>query len=92
MRFEIKDVGKFKIVSIDGDVENDAEAKKLTEKISRLAGGGHANFCFNLENVTYLNSSGVSVFIHALSEVESKEGSVYMIVRDPQVRNVVELA
>lgn len=92
MNFEIHEKGKFAIIAVDGDVESEAEARRLTDEISRLAGMGHIHFCMNMEEVTYLNSSGVSIFIHALAEAEARKGSVYLVIKDPHVRSVVELA
>ena len=60
--------------------------------MSELVDKGRSNFCFNLEKVTYLNSSGVSIFIHALAETEAIKGKVYMVVPESHVRKVVELA
>lgn len=92
MEFKISDQGKFKVISVTGDIENDDEARNVTDKITQMTSDGSCHYCFNLEKATYLNSSGVSIFIHALTETEPHEGSVCMIVAESQVRNVVELA
>ena len=92
MTYTIETEDKFMIVNIVGDIENDHEARELSDKITELANNGTINFCFNLQNATYLNSSGVSIFIHALAEVEKSRGTAYMVIGDSRVRNVVELA
>lgn len=92
MTYTIKKEADFHIISISGDIVSDNEARSLTFEISRLAKLEGANFCFNLEEATYLNSSGISVFIHALAEVENAKGSMYMAVNEPVVRNVTEMA
>ncbi len=92
MTFKIHERGKFAVVEVEGDIESEVEARRLTDEISRLAGKGHIHFCMDMEEVTYLNSSGISIFIHALAEADNRKGSVYLVIREPHVRNVVELA
>lgn len=91
MQYVISEKGKFTIISVEGDIEKEAESRALTEEISRLAEKGRAHFCFDLKKAKYLDSGGVSIFIHTLAETEERNGSVYMVVTEPQVRHVIEL-
>jgi anti-anti-sigma factor len=92
MKYTIAEKDKIVIITISGDIENDAEARALTTEITRMTEKGKLHFCFNLSKATYLNSSGVSIFIHTLAETESRKGSICMVVSDPQVRSVAELS
>lgn len=92
MTYEVEEIKGIKIIHIEGDIECDSEAKNITKEISKMAAQGTKDFCFNLEKVTYLNSSGVSIFIHTLAETEVVKGKVYLVVPENNVFKVVELA
>jgi anti-anti-sigma factor len=44
--------------------------KTLDDAISGMIEQGHHHFVFNLERTTYLDSSGISIFIHCLCDVQ----------------------
>ena len=92
MTYTIEDIGKFKVVHLIGDVRTNEEAKAMTLELNKLAKKGHWNFCFNLEQANYLDSSGISIFIHTLAMTENGKGSVFMVVLEPEVKDVIELA
>ena len=91
MDYKIADRGRFKMISISGDIDSEESRKALDEEISRLMGEGNHHFVFNLERTTYLDSAGISVFIHCLCDVQENNGSVYIIAGDSQVKEVLEL-
>ena len=92
MKYEITQKGKYEIITVAGDIENDLEAQGLIKELTELLKKGKKHFCFNLESATYLNSSGISIFIHTLAGISEKKGSVFMVVKESEVRNVIELA
>jgi anti-anti-sigma factor len=89
--YTISDRGRFKVVSIYGDILRGQRDSKINLDIRDLTSAGHHFFIFNLENLTYLDSSGISVFIHCLCDVQQNQGEVFLIVKDPNVREVIEL-
>ncbi len=89
--FSITDRGRFKIVTIHGDILRGSRDSQINLEIQKLTGTGTHFFIFNLENVTYLDSSGISIFIHCLCDVQENKGAVYIIAKDPHVREVIEL-
>ncbi len=94
MKYTIKNYNKkITLVSINGDIENDSEAKVLIDEISELIDNGKINICFDVSDTTYINSSGISIFIHAITKLnEINNSSAYLVVSDNTVRNVIELA
>ncbi|MFH1760504.1 MAG: STAS domain-containing protein [bacterium] len=89
--YRIEERGKFKVVTISGDILRGHRDSKINRDISALTGAGYHFFIFDLENLTYLDSSGISVFIHCLCDVQENNGAVFLIVKDPTVREVIEL-
>ena len=91
MKYEIEDKGAFKMIHIIGNIDTDASTKKLDKDIYGHIKAGERRFVFNLERTTYLDSAGISIFIHCLCDVQEHNGSVYIIAQDNQVRRVLEM-
>ncbi len=91
MKFEIENCGKFKMIHIFGNIDTTSTTQILDEEISKSIESGNHHFVFNLEKTTYLDSAGISIFIHCLCDVQENNGSVYIIAEDNQVRRVLEM-
>lgn len=83
--------GNVVIVKIDGDVSifyKDAVEAVLTEELEN----GHHFFIFDFENVSYIDSVGISFLIQA-GNISFENGKrVAVIHANPKVSYVVELA
>lgn len=91
MKYEFEEKGKFTIVSIIGNIDTNEKTKILDGEISSLIDNGHHNFIFNLKRTTFLDSAGISIFIHCLCDIQQNNGSVFIIAEDNQVRRVLEM-
>jgi anti-anti-sigma factor len=91
MKYEIEDRGSFKMIHIIGNIDTQQSTRVLDEEISRLIDAWHHHFVFNLERTTYLDSAGISIFIHCLCDVQENNGSIYIIAYDSQVSKVLEM-
>ena len=91
MKYEIEARNKFTMIHIIGNIDTHQSTKVLDDEISRMIDDGHHHFVFNLERTTYLDSAGISIFIHCLCDVQENSGSIYIIARDSQVSKVLEM-
>ena len=91
MKYEIEDSGRFKMIHIIGNIDTAETTKHLDGEIGKLIDAGSHHFVFNLERTTYLDSAGISIFIHCLCDVQQNNGSVFIIAEDNQVRRVLEM-
>jgi anti-anti-sigma factor len=91
MLYEIEDKGTFRMVYIIGNIDTEADTKKLDREINSAIKSGEHHFVFNLERTLYLDSAGISIFIHCVRDVQENNGSVYIIAQDSQVRRVLEM-
>jgi anti-anti-sigma factor len=91
MKYEIEDMGKFRMFHIVGNIDSDTSTKVLDNDISKSIASGDHNFVFNLEKTTYLDSAGISIFIHCLCDVQENKGSIHIIAEDNQVRKVLDM-
>ena len=90
MKYELEDKGRFKMIHIIGNIDV-TTTTILDGAISEMIDNGNHHFVFNLERTTYLDSAGISIFIHCLCDVQQNNGSVYIIAEDNQVRRVLEM-
>ncbi len=91
MKFEIENFGKFKMIHIIGNIDTAESTRTLDNEINTLIESGNHHFVFNLERTTYLDSAGISIFIHCLCDIQHNKGSVFIIAEDTQVRRVLEM-
>ena len=91
MKYEIENLGKFKMIHIIGNIDTSESTKILDNEISKYIRKGHHHFVFNLERTTFLDSGGISLFIHCLCDVQENKGSVFIIAEENQVRRVLEI-
>lgn len=92
MKYEFEKVGKFTMISIDGNLEVSETAKKLDDEISDISQNGQHHFVFNLVRTVFLDSAGAAIFIRCLCDVQENGGSVFIIAEDNQVRRMLDTA
>ena len=91
MKYEFEKVGKFTMIHINGNLDTAETTKQLDNEIAEMSREGQHHFVFNLERTTYLDSAGLSIFIHCLCDVQENKGSIFIIAEDNQVRRVLEM-
>jgi anti-anti-sigma factor len=91
MKYEVEDIGKFKMIHIIGNIDTTESTKILDNEISKFIRQGHHHFVFNLERTTFLDSGGISLFIHCLCDVQENKGSIFIIAEENHVRRVLEM-
>lgn len=91
MKYELEQKGNYTVIHIIGNIDTTSKTKQLDQEISALIENGKHHFIFNLKRTTYLDSAGISIFIHCLCDVQQNNGSVYIIAEDNQVRKVLEM-
>jgi len=68
-----------------------AEAGEVRESISKLIEKGRDNLVLDLEHVTFLDSSGLSVLLSARKEAMLRNGDVVLLNLTAEARALVEL-
>lgn len=91
MKYEMALEGKFTVISITGNIDTATSTKELDSEISSLIDKGHHHFVFDLQRTAYLDSAGISIFIHCLCDVQENRGSIFIVAEDNQVRRVLEM-
>ena len=61
---------------------------KVKEAVNALISGGAYNLIVNLEQVRYIDSTGLGVLIGALKKVREHNGHIFLVCVDQQIKKV----
>lgn len=78
------------VVQIGGEVDV-FTAPELRARFAELASAGHHHFIVDLENVTFLDSTGLGVLIGALKRVRPYQGSVQVVTTHERILKIFRI-
>lgn len=64
------------VVALSGELIDRNQANELITRFEELLRGGQVKFVFDLENLKYMNSSGLNVLINMLTQARKSGGEV----------------
>lgn len=76
-------------LKIDGDLIGETKGIELIELINNLLNQGIKNALVDIENVRYINSSGIGVLITILTKFRNKGGEMYLIKPSDHVKKLL---
>lgn len=82
--------GKFHLVDIQGEIDV-YTSPKVKEVINDLIEKENYFLVINLEQVRYIDSTGLGVLIGALKKVREKEGNISLICTNPQIKKIFNI-
>ena len=78
------------VVDLTGEIDV-YTSPKVKDAISALNDGAHYNLVINLENVRYIDSTGLGVLIGGLKRVREHGGSVNLVCTNPQIKKIFDI-
>jgi anti-sigma B factor antagonist len=78
IKIEINKLGDQSVVSVAGEIDA-FTAPKLREAILPLAEESNPNITVNLKNVSYMDSTGLGVFVGMLKVVRNNDGQLALV-------------
>ena len=89
MELELKQIRNTLVVRIRGEMDM-VVAEKLRKEIDRkLDTKKISNLVINLEEVTFIDSSGLGVIIGRFKKISSLNGKMYIVGARPQVHKIL---
>lgn len=82
--------GDCSVVQITGEIDV-YTSPKVKDAIGSLIDRGVYNLIINLENVRYIDSTGLGVLIGGLKRVREHGGSVNLVCTNPQIRKIFDI-
>jgi anti-sigma B factor antagonist len=86
----VRSEGVWTIVEADGEIDL-AAAPSLRERLIGLINEGHQRLVVDLDNVQFLDSTGLGVLVGALKRVRLAGGELRLVVNTPRIRKVFEV-
>ncbi len=78
------------IISIDGDVDASSSIK-LDEAIAQAVADGQSDILINCENLNYISSAGLGVFMSYIEELKAKNIRMVLFGLSERVENVFKV-
>ena len=78
------------VVDLNGEIDV-YTSPKVKDAIGDLIDKGHYNLVINLENVRYIDSTGLGVLIGGLKRVREHGGTVNLVCTNPQIKKIFDI-
>jgi anti-sigma B factor antagonist len=79
------------IISVQGEIDI-YNSHELNKTISTVIESGKNNVVLNLENIQYIDSTGLGVIAHAARSLVQKNGKIHIVCNKPQVKKIFEIS
>lgn len=87
----IKEINKDVMgINIEGEIDV-YTSPGVKESLNDLIQKGHYNLIVNLENVSYIDSTGLGVLIGALKKVKEHDGAIKLICTNMQLKKIFDI-
>jgi len=90
MNLNVREEGSARILALDGRLEM-TTGKELKEKIKVLCDSGTTRIHLNMEQVEFINSSGLGALISAMKDVRIVKGRLTLSNLAPYVREILDI-
>jgi anti-sigma B factor antagonist len=78
LSLETREVGGRAVVAVGGEIDG-YTAPELRDKITELVAAGHHDIVVDMENVDFLDSTGLGVLVGGLKKVRAENGSMQLV-------------
>lgn len=80
-----------RVLDLEGEIDLHI-SPEIDAKLRALIAGKPEKLVLDLSNVTYIDSSGLSVLLNAMRRVEAYRGKLYLVGMRPSVRVIFEIS
>jgi anti-sigma B factor antagonist len=87
---DVKEQGGWAVLAVSGEVDV-ATAPRLRERLVDLVTEGNHRIVVDLENVDFLDSTGLGVLVGALKRVRTHDGDLALVCTQPRILKVFEI-
>ena len=87
---DVTDRNGWAVLAVTGEVDV-ATAPRLREQLISLVGEGKVRIVVDLEQVDFLDSTGLGVLVGALKRVRTQEGDLSLVCTEARILKVFEI-
>ena len=86
-----KKMGDVSVISLSGRLDA-YSANDVEKKLDSLIDTGQVQMVVNLENLEYISSSGLRVFLAALKKIRKQQGDMKLVSLKPFIKEIFDIA
>ncbi len=90
LSLQTREVSGRTIVAVGGEIDV-YTAPKLRDKITELVAEGHHELVIDMENVDFLDSTGLGVLVGGLKKVRAHDGSMELICSQDRLLKIFRI-
>jgi anti-sigma B factor antagonist len=90
LQINVRNAGEAPIIDLTGEVDA-YTAARFREAMLELIENGAVNLIISMENVEYIDSSGLGALVGGLKRVSERNGRIVIVCNNPQIRKVFEI-
>jgi anti-sigma B factor antagonist len=91
MNFSISEQDKIVIISLNGKIMGGPEATEINEKFNQLIDEKKLKIVIDLDEVEWMNSSGLGILIGAVSLFRNNNGQLRIINVSDRIQNLLKI-
>ena len=91
MNYSISEQNGIVILALQGKIMGGPEATEINEKINLLLDENKLKIVINLENVEWMNSSGLGILIGAVTVLKNSNGEMRLINVSDRIKNLLKI-
>jgi len=90
LRLDVSEQDDWSVLQVGGEIDV-ATAPRLREQLIRLVNDAKFRIVVDLEDVDFIDSTGLGVLIGALKRVRTHDGDLVLICTEPRIVKVFEI-
>ena len=79
------------IVNVRGEIDI-YTCSELREKLTSTIQSGSSSFILNLENIQYIDSTGLGTIAHTAQTIHQNNGTIFVVCAKPQIKKIFEVS
>jgi anti-sigma B factor antagonist len=91
MNYSISEQDNLVIISLNGKIMGGPEATEINEKFNQLIDEQKLKIVIDLDNVEWMNSSGLGILIGAVSLFRNNNGQIRIINVSERIQNLLKI-
>ncbi len=91
MNYSIVEQDDKVILSLTGKIMGGPEASELNGKINQLIDDGKLKIIIDLEQVEWMNSSGLGILIDAVTVLKNNNGALRLVNVSDRIKNLLKI-
>lgn len=91
MKIRQREIGDVVVLDVNGRILGGPDSELFLETIRSLAAGGTRKVLVNLQDVAWINSTGLGTLIAAFTELQKSGGRLKLVGVSPRIESVLNV-